>query len=331
MRGQCVRIGGRSWGQSHGAFSSKGHGAHTPEGISRLPLCISGDGVFWWRSSVSGGIIHNPPSLAKALVRAPVATEQVAGSSPVATTKHHLAALRARSRAYTGPRGKKRYKSTGRPWDLARGDKPRNWSAGSHHDVCGGNPCGQIGLTSFHFRGREGRAWTEVSKVLQSERCSMFTQEQLKAMLHYNAKTGVFTWKVHCGKGHIGNVAGYISDRGYIKITIAGKRYKGHRLAWFYMKGVWPDDQLDHRDTDRSNNLWNNIRPATNSLNAQNQRRAKITNSTGFLGVMKYGAKFRAEIAIEGVRRKLGVFDSAVEAHEVYLKAKRHLHPGCTI
>ena len=44
--GQCVRIV-KSWGQSHGAFTPQGNGAHTPEGVSRLPLCISGDGVLW--------------------------------------------------------------------------------------------------------------------------------------------------------------------------------------------------------------------------------------------------------------------------------------------
>lgn len=52
MRGQWSLIGNTSWGQSHGAFSSKGHGERPPEGISRLPLCISGDGVL-----MCGGVV----------------------------------------------------------------------------------------------------------------------------------------------------------------------------------------------------------------------------------------------------------------------------------
>lgn len=43
-------------------------------------------------------------------------------------------------RAQTGLQGRKRYRSSERPCDRARGAKPRDWSAGSHHDVCGGNP-----------------------------------------------------------------------------------------------------------------------------------------------------------------------------------------------
>ena len=46
LRWQCACIV-QTMGQSHGAFTRKRDGARTPESSSRLPLCISGDGVLW--------------------------------------------------------------------------------------------------------------------------------------------------------------------------------------------------------------------------------------------------------------------------------------------
>jgi HNH endonuclease len=104
-------------------------------------------------------------------------------------------------------------------------------------------------------------------------------------------------------------------------------QYSAHRLAFMFMEGKWPNDEIDHVDGNPSNNAWSNLRHATRSQNAQNQRRAQSTSSTGLLGVGKNGDKFYARIYYQGVITYLGTFDTAKEAHEVYVKVKRELHP----
>lgn len=171
----------------------------------------------------------------------------------------------------------------------------------------------------------------------------MIEHARLLELLHYDPTTGVFTWRVDRrlganGKGALraaaGDVAGGLDvDSGYWQIRIGRRLYRGHRLAWFYMTGQWPECQVDHRDTDRSNNRWLNLRDVPQPVNAQNLRRARIDSKTGLQGVQYHRkkAKFAARITMAGKKRVLGYFDDPNVAHQVYLKAKRQLHEGCTI
>ena len=60
----------------------------------------------------------------------------------------------------------------------------------------------------------------------------MITQEELKKLLYYNPKTGIFTRLVSVGrKVKAGQVAGGL-DNGYIKIGIDGKRYFAHQTIF---------------------------------------------------------------------------------------------------
>lgn len=49
-------------------------------------------------------------------------------------------------------------------------------------------------------------------------------------------------------------------------------------------------------------------------------------NVTGFRGVYPRGSKFYSEIMAGSVIHKLGVFDSAEDAHNAYLEAQQRLH-----
>lgn len=96
------------------------------------------------------------------------------------------------------------------------------------------------------------------------------TQERLRELLHYAPETGVWTWLV-TRKVRAGSVAGTPGGRGYIQIRIDYKRYLAHRLAFLYTIGRWPLHQVDHRDRDRSNNCWDNLREATHQQNCWNR------------------------------------------------------------
>jgi hypothetical protein len=160
---------------------------------------------------------------------------------------------------------------------------------------------------------------------------SELTQQTLRTFLDYDKETGVFTWRVQRGRStQVGTVAGYLV-KGYVKIKLFGKIYFAHRLAWLYVNGVWPDDQIDHINCVRDDNRFCNLREATGSLNLQNQRRPNNDNSSGYLGVARNRGKWRARIGLNGTNINLGIFTTPEAAHEAYVSAKRELHEGCTL
>lgn len=159
------------------------------------------------------------------------------------------------------------------------------------------------------------------------------TQEYLKEYLSYDVNTGVFSWIKSYRNQHIGKTVGSFDRDGYRQIKIKRKLYRAHRLAWFYVNGVWPDGPLDHIDGNRDHNAINNLREVTFTGNSQNQRKAHKDATVGLLGVdlNKAKVRFRARIQVNGKRVTLGGFNSAEEAHKSYIEAKRTMHGACTI
>lgn len=110
------------------------------------------------------------------------------------------------------------------------------------------------------------------------------TQEYLKSILIYDEHSGIFTRKLSLRPGWSGKRAGSINSRGYIQIKIDTERYSAHRLAWLYMTGLWPIDQIDHKNNVRHDNKWLNLRECTQAQNAAN-RKISTSNTSGYKGV----------------------------------------------
>ncbi len=160
------------------------------------------------------------------------------------------------------------------------------------------------------------------------------TAERLKELLHYDPTTGVFTWRMRRGRSALeGQQAGsiriarYDSGGGYRDIGIDGQLYLAHRLAWLYMTGQWPPAHIDHDNSVRDDNRWDNIRPATVSQNGMN-RPAQANNTSGFKGVThhKRARKWMAQITKDGRHYYLGLYETSEAAHEAYRKAATLLH-----
>lgn len=153
------------------------------------------------------------------------------------------------------------------------------------------------------------------------------TVDRLKQVLRYEPDTGNFI-RLKSGNGYrAGTVAGKISD-GYVVICIDKVTYMAHRLAWFYIKGVWPTDKLDHEDTRRANNIFTNLREANNFENRQNLAKAPA-NQSGLIGAIFIRGKnrWRSAIKVYGKKIYLGCFPSPEEAHQAYVQAKQKYHP----
>lgn len=159
------------------------------------------------------------------------------------------------------------------------------------------------------------------------------TAEWLRSVLDYDPESGIFRWK-HCpaasrawnGK-FAGRVAGSPDRKGYTLIMVRNKRMFAHRLAWLWVYGEMPPDQIDHRDRVKSNNAISNLRLATGLENARNKGKP-LKKSTFPKGVEFFPntGRWRARLWVGGKGRHLGYFDSADEAEEAYLAAAKEQH-----
>lgn len=153
------------------------------------------------------------------------------------------------------------------------------------------------------------------------------TVEQLKEILHYDPISGLFTWLVDkTGKARVGTTAGTKSHR-YIRISIGNRGYPASHLAWLYMTGEWSTQIIDHKDLDRGNNCWENLREASKQQNNVN-RDCRKDSLTGHKGVhyRKNRKKYVAYIKADGKIKNIGSFKSAEEAAIAYLDAAKNLH-----
>jgi hypothetical protein len=153
------------------------------------------------------------------------------------------------------------------------------------------------------------------------------TAERIRELLDYNPLTGVFIWK-HRANGPTkwntkwaGKVAGSQRGNGYIAIAIDGVKYLAQQLAWAYMTGDWPSSFVDHRNLDKSDYRFDNLRLASFGESSANISVRKSSKS-GFRGVCfsKQKNLWRARLNKEGVEYHIGFFGSAKGAGIAYAK-----------
>lgn len=158
----------------------------------------------------------------------------------------------------------------------------------------------------------------------------MITAKYLRSILKYEPASGEFRWKwradhsVQTNGRFAGKLTGAGSTTRYGVIRIDDVLYRTHRLAWLYMTGEWPSHDIDHRDLDRSNNRWSNLRLATKSTNGANRKRQK-NNQSGYKGVFwsTAASKWTAQIAVKGRSKHLGLFADPESAHAAYAAAAK--------
>lgn len=159
------------------------------------------------------------------------------------------------------------------------------------------------------------------------------TQKDLTELIHYDPISGLFSWsKVRRGVV-VGKSLGTDNGFGYLRITVLGRSYYAHRLAWMYVHGAFPDCQIDHINGNRGDNRLGNLRAATSAENVQNKTKAQSNSASGVLGVSwhKHGKKWQSHIAKDGKRLFLGLFETIDAAQQAYLSAKRRIHEFNTL
>lgn len=156
------------------------------------------------------------------------------------------------------------------------------------------------------------------------------THERVKELVVYDPETGVFRYRIDRRHGvKAGDVAANQANKGHIKVKVDSHHILAHRLAWFYVHGEWPPEEIDHINRDPSDNRLINLRPADRSLN--NFNKACYAKS-GFKGVYRQTSKrggWQAIIGLRGVRKHLGTYETPEEAHQVYLAAAKDFYGEC--
>jgi len=117
----------------------------------------------------------------------------------------------------------------------------------------------------------------------------------------------------------------HLTDYGYVACNWFDENNKHHKMtlhgAIIYLSGqeINKDQEIDHKNTNKLNNLENNLRICTRPQNQQNSN-IRSNNSSGYKGVAwhKYTNKWLAKLKKNNVEIHLGYFDDAKDAAKAY-------------
>ena len=143
---------------------------------------------------------------------------------------------------------------------------------------------------------------------------------QLRAAFDYNPLTGELIRKSN-------NLAtGTLNSNGYL-ITSLGRKCQGlrvHRLVWAWVTGEEPSGEIDHKNGDRTDNRFWNLRVVSHSTNNLNQR------SRGYYYVHPRKGRqgyWQVSIMVEGKKHRCRAH-SEHEARHKALALKRAVAQG---
>ena len=155
----------------------------------------------------------------------------------------------------------------------------------------------------------------------------MLTQERIRELLRHESN-GNFYWLVDRNhRARAGDEAGTLHPSGAIVISVDGKIYKAHRLAWLYHNGYLPQKQIDHINRNRRDNRIENLRLVTNSQNSMNKGRHPM-NKSGVKGVCWESRKkrWKAEVWKEN-KCHFGGYHKTIDAARIAVeKLRNELH-----
>ena len=149
---------------------------------------------------------------------------------------------------------------------------------------------------------------------------------ELWELFDYKPLTGELLWKRRSGVRTGVDSAGSLDKDGYLVAT--GHDYLVHRLIWVWVTGSAPQNEftVDHKDRNRTNNSWNNLRLADENQQRFNKR-VRADSTTGVKGVFPTrSGKYCSKIKVRGRVYCLGTFKHVSEASAAYAKASLELH-----
>jgi hypothetical protein len=154
------------------------------------------------------------------------------------------------------------------------------------------------------------------------------THEELLKNFYYDPETGILIRIQHHSSRYRHKPTGSVGGNGYVYVKFNYKTYLAHRLVWFYIHGEWPAEMVDHINGNKSDNRLVNLRSVPRYMNAQNERKARVTCKSKLMGAYPNHKTWKSAIYIDGKKTHLGCFETAELAHAAYMEAKRKHHEG---
>ena len=116
-------------------------------------------------------------------------------------------------------------------------------------------------------------------------------------------------------------------NEGYIRISLDGKQFYLHQVAFACMEGFIPIE-VDHEDLDKTNNRWENLREAGRLENTTNVFQRQ-NNKSGLKGVSwsKSNNCWRMDIAHNKIKYH-SYHETKEEAYQAYCLKSAELHKG---
>lgn len=189
-----------------------------------------------------------------------------------------------------------------------------------HKAVCACSRC-NASYTCNIYDARKSRVGDLCSNCKTSVSCMWEpTQEKLNSVFAYDPVSGIVTHKHTTLSGNSGDVVGYLHNEGYITAYVGRKEYLLHRLIWLMQTGEWPV-QVDHKDHNRSNNAWLNLRNVVSRDNQLNM--SKRVSKLDIQGVRQLrSGKYHAYIMVNRKQISLGSFEELSDATKARKEAE---------
>ncbi|THD45404.1 HNH endonuclease [Enterobacteriaceae bacterium ML5] len=151
----------------------------------------------------------------------------------------------------------------------------------------------------------------------------MVSQFRLKELFSYDETTGDLIRKINRQNVRVGDIAGSLTAKGYLRTYVDGRLYMNHILVWIMNFGETPSSQIDHINKVKTDNRLSNLRTVTNRTNCCN----KTNHTSGFPGVdfHKKSKLWRARIRVGRERYSLGYFSEAKDAGKLYSRAAKYV------
>lgn len=128
----------------------------------------------------------------------------------------------------------------------------------------------------------------------------MISQSELIGRLNYDPITGWF----NSGSKLVGSYR----KNGYLSVVINRKSHLLHRLAFLFMTGAFPSNDVDHINGLRDDNRWCNLREATRSQNLKNRTKNISKTLPKNIYQQTNSNKYRVRIKVDGIKIHGGYF-----------------------
>jgi hypothetical protein len=117
--------------------------------------------------------------------------------------------------------------------------------------------------------------------------------------------------------GNEREIVGSLSEKGYLKVSIFGKKIRKHRLIFATYIGHWGFGDIDHINGDKTDNKISNLREVSRKDNSRNLPK-HVKNTSGHMGVVyqKANRKWVAKIGshARGTFEYLGIYEHLDDA-----------------